>query len=249
MSDPKVRARFAVRKIHIEHIGLGDSFERIGQFSRAMHRAKPFAALSAYLICFIKTSHLFPRHPQPGRRPRTFCAGFSGLCEPLFNRRCSFGRHSGSFEIRRGYKEVLREDFWIRLEGHDAAVEFFQLAKDGIEQAFAAKRNFRANRIPPRGSLASKVKRVGQKRCNPCALNARVDAFGRRSFELRPPIAAARKDFHSRVSRFVGDMRQFLRSAPSLRTRMVAEQEMEFRSLSFVCSLAFGYDERLSSIE
>src|SRR4029077_8694847 len=225
MSDPKVRSPFAVRKIHIEHISLGDSLEHIGQFSRAMRRAKPFAALSAYLICFIKTSHLFPRHPQPGRRPRTFCAGFSGLCEPLFNRRCSFGRHSGSFEIRRGYKEVLREDFWIRLEGHDAAVEFFQLAEDGIEQAFAAKRNFRANRIPPRGSLASKVKRVRQKRCNPCALNARVYAFARRSFELCPPIAAARKDFHSRVSRFVGDMRQFLRSAPSLRTRMVAERE------------------------
>jgi hypothetical protein len=249
MSDPKVRARFAVRKIHIEHIGLGDSFERIGQFSRAMHRAKPFAALSAYLICFIKTSHLFPRHPQPGGRPRAFCAGFSGFCEPLFNRRCSFGRHSGRFEIRCGHEKVLREDLRIRLEGHDAAVEFFQFAMDGIEQAFAAKRNFRANRIPPRGSLASKVKRVGQKRCDPCGFNARVDAFGRRSFELRPPIAAARKDFHSRVSRFVGDMRQFLRSAPSLRTRMVAEREMEFRSLSFVCSLAFGYDERLSSIE
>src|ERR1700733_8325304 len=65
MSDPKVCARFAVGKIHVEHIGLGDSFEPIGQFSRAVGRAKPLAVLPTYLICFIEASHIFPRHPQP----------------------------------------------------------------------------------------------------------------------------------------------------------------------------------------
>jgi hypothetical protein len=75
-----------------------------------------------------------------------------------------------------------------------------------------------------------------------------VDAFGRRSFELRPPIPAAGKDFNSRIRRFVGDLRQFLRSAPLLSTRMVAERETEF-SFELVClSRAFGYDERLSLI-
>jgi hypothetical protein len=44
-------------------------------------------------------------------------------------------------------------------------------------------------------------------------------------------------------------LRQFLRYAPTLCTRMVTERETEFRPRSFVCSAAFGYDERLSSIE
>jgi hypothetical protein len=64
-----------------------------------------------------------------------------------------------------------------------------------------------------------------------------VDAFGRRSFELRPPIAAARKDFHSRISRFVGDVRQFLRSAPSLRTRYGSRMRNGI-STALVCLLS-----------
>jgi hypothetical protein len=249
MSDPKVRARFTVRKIHIEHIGLGDSFERVRQFSRAVRRAEPFAALSEYLICFIETSHLFPRHPKPSCRPRAFRAVFCGLCEPLLNRRCSFGCQTGRFEIRCGHEKVLCEDFGVWFERHNAAAESLQIAQDRIEQTLAAKRNFRADRLPTRCSLASKVKRIRQKRGNPCALVARVNAFGRRSFELRPPVAAAREYFNSRVSRFVGNLRQFLRYTPSLCTRMVTERETEFRPRSFVCSAAFGYDERLSSIE
>src|SRR5215469_5343027 len=212
-----------------------------------MRGAKPFASLFAYLICFIETRHLFPRHPQPSARPRAFCAGFYCLREALLDRRCSFGRHSGRLEVRRGDKKELGEDFRVWFEGNHAAAEPFQFIKDGIEQAFAAKRNLRADRVPARRSLASEVKRVRQKRCNPCAIVAGVNAFRRRSFELRPPIAAAGKDFNLRISRFVGDLRQFVRYAPSLCTRMVTEQETEFCPSLFVCSAAFGYDERLSS--
>src|ERR1700690_291000 len=231
VSDPDVRARFAVRKIHVEHIRLGDLLKRRSQFLRSVLRAKPFTGGFVDFLHFVEAAYLFTRDPEPRRPTRTFCAAFTRLRQPFFNRRSGFRRQACRLEIARLYKKVLRKDFGIGFEGNHAPVELRELALNRIQKAIAAERHFRAHSPAALRSLASQVERVGKKRRHPCALHPHVDAFSRRPLQPRPPIAAARRNLDSRICLVVRNSHQVFRFAPSLRLRMVAEKETDPRTL------------------
>ncbi len=126
-SDPDVRASFAVRQIHVEHVCFRDALERREQVARAVPCAERQAGRGGHLLHFIQARDLLVRKPEPGGGETAFRARAARLRQALANRLGNFRPQSYWFEIRLRHEKILREYLRIRLEGYHASRERFQL--------------------------------------------------------------------------------------------------------------------------
>src|SRR5271155_2234776 len=149
------------------------------------------------------------------------------------------------FEIRLRHEKILREYFRVRLEGYHASRERFQFARDRLVQAFAAESDFRPRRLTLGAALCAQVERIRQQRRDPIAFFAQVNAFGRRAFQPRPPIVAARQQLDCGIRFVVRNARQVSGSDSWLQIGMLADCQAEMPVLcvrSFVRAEGIGYD-------
>src|SRR5580704_4397715 len=166
-SDPDVRASFAVRQIHVEHVRFRDALESGQQVARAMPCAVRSARRSGDELHFIEGRDLLMRKPQPGSGESTFRARAAGLCQPLRNRRCNFRPQSYRFKITLRHKKILRENSSVWLEGYHAARKRFQFTREGCFQTFEAERNLWTRRLAFGAAFSAKVECVRQQRRDP----------------------------------------------------------------------------------
>src|SRR5271165_6411141 len=77
-SDPDVRASFAVRQIHVEHVRVLNAPERREKVARPVPGAERSAGRGGDLLHFIKARDLLMRKPEPCGAEATFRTSAAG---------------------------------------------------------------------------------------------------------------------------------------------------------------------------